>query len=123
MAFDFASAKAKVRRIVHATFGVPALIKVNAISVPLGIRARLHEATTVYGDLLDQGYANTVEAVDRIVFMPSEATPPFIPARLSEVTFPHRPGIKFILETKDVSDGPLEETWQATRSNVSLGNS
>jgi hypothetical protein len=123
MPFDFAAAKTLARRVVHSTFGVPAYYKGDAMSEPVLVRARLHEATTVYGDLLDQGFANTVEAVDRIVFIPSQETQPFNPVRLAEITFPHRPGIKFILETKDVADGPLEVTWQATRSNVSLGNS
>ena len=114
MPFDFAEAKANARRVVHATFGVPAFLKVNSTSAPQEIRARLHEATTVYGDLLDQGFAQTVEAVDRIVFLPADHLTA-VPARNSEVTFPHRPGITFVLSVRDVSDGPLEEVWQATR--------
>lgn len=115
MAFDFAAAKLSARRTLHGTFGVPAFIKVTSASVPEEVRARLHEASTVYGDLLDQGYAQTVEAVDRIVFVPEDIAPEHRPRKLAEVTFPHRTGITFILQTKDVTDGPLEEVWEVTR--------
>lgn len=115
MAFDFASAKLLMRRTLHVVFGVPALIKVTSVSTPEEVRARLHEASTLYGDLLDQGYAQTVEAVDRIVFVPEDIAPEHRPRKLAEVTFPHRPGITFILQTKDVTDGALEEVWEATR--------
>lgn len=115
MPFDFASAKANARRVVHTTLGVSAFIKVNSLSTPQEIVARLHEASTVYGDLLDQGYAETVEAVDRIVFIPEDIPSEHRPRKLAEVTFPHRPGITFVLQIKDVADGPLEEVWQVTR--------
>lgn len=115
MPFDFAAAKLSARRTIHETFGVPAFIKVSFLSPAHEVRARLHEASTVYGDLLDQGYAQTVEAVDRIVFIPEDIGTEFRPRKLAEVTFPHRPGITFVLQTKDVSDGPLEEVWEATR--------
>jgi len=115
MPFDFASAKANARRVIHATLGVSAFIKVNSTSTPEPITARLHEASTVYGDLLNQGYAETVEAVDRIVFFPEDIAPEHRPRKLAEVTFPHRAGITFVLQTKDVSDGPSEEVWQVTR--------
>ena len=115
MAFNFADAKARARRVVHSTFGVPAQLKSTSMSVPEPISARLHEATTVYGDLLDQGFAQTMEAVDRIVFVPSDFPEGLVARTNSEVTFAHRPGIIFVLSTKEVSDGPLEEVWQATR--------
>lgn len=115
MAFDFAALKQTARRAIHVTFGVPAFIKVSYLSPVQEVRARLHEASTLYGDLLDQGYAQTVEAVDRIVFIPEDIAPEHRPRKLAEVTFPHRPGITFILQTKDVPDGPLEEVWEATR--------
>lgn len=115
MPFDFASAKASARRAIHGTFGVPAFIKATSLSTPEEVRARLHEASTLYGDLLSQGYAETVEAVDRIVFVPEDIAPEHRPRRLAEVTFPHRPGITFVLQTKMPSDGPLEEVWEVTR--------
>lgn len=115
MAFNFADAKAQVRRAVHDTLGVPAHIKSTSVSTPEPITARLHEATLLYGDLLDQGYAQTIEAVDRIVLVPSDFPVGVVAKRESEITFDHRPGIIFVLQTKDVSDGPLEEVWQATR--------
>lgn len=115
MPFDFASAKANARRVVHTTLGVSAFIKVNSLSTPQEIVARLHEASTVYGDLLDQGYAETVEAVDRIVFIPEDIPSEHRPRKLAEVTFPHRPGITFILQVKMPTDGPHEEVWEVTR--------
>jgi hypothetical protein len=113
MPFDFAAAKLKARRVVHATLGVQAFYKADAISSPVEITARLHEAGTVYGDLLAQGYAETVEAVDRIVFVPSDSV--IVLKRSGEVTFPHRAGVAFVLALKEVVDGPLEEVWQVTR--------
>lgn len=115
MAFNFADAKAMTRRVVHDTLGVPAHVKSTSMSTPVDITARLHEATTMYGDLLDQGYAQTLEAVDRIVLIPSDLPVGVVAKQNSEITFEHRPGIIFVLQTKEPSDGPLEEVWTVTR--------
>lgn len=115
MAFNFADAKAQARRAVHDTLGVPAHIKSTSVSTPEPITARLHEATTLYGDLLDQGFAQTLEPVDRIVLIPSDFPMGVTSRQNSEVTFEHRPGIIFVLNIKEPSDGPLEEVWQVTR--------
>lgn len=114
MPFDFAQAKATARRAVHTVFGVSAHYRADSVSSFTDIRARLHEATQLYGDLLSQGYAETVEAADRIVVIPSDHQGLTF-KRGGEVTFDHRPGITFVLEIKDTSDGPLEEVWQVTR--------
>jgi hypothetical protein len=133
MAFDFSKAKALVRRKVHEIFGVQAFYKDDTLSEPIEIRARWHDKIIEVGvgDLNNEGYAETLEGAERIVFLASDARNIDV-RRGGQVWFPSwGAGMgaslgsamggqdvsppKFILQVKRPNTGPVEEVWEATR--------
>lgn len=134
MAFSFAKAKALVRRTVHKTFGVPALYKDSSLSTPVGISARWHNKIERIGDLDNQGYAEIIQGIDRVIFDVSDARRIGI-KRHGEIYFPELSaglGVSlggnlggsgdgppaFILTAREPSSGPHEEVWLVTRKET-----
>lgn len=111
MAFDFAALKAKTRRVVHDTLGVEAFYQDDSMSAPRPIRARWHNKVDRFGDLMDQGYAEVVQGVDRIVLFPRDY-PTINFVRGGVVTFPAYQR-SFRLEVLEPKDGPDQAVWQA----------
>ena len=111
MSFDFADLKAESRRAVHDTLGVLAFYQDNTMSAAKEITARWHNKTAKYGDLVETGYAEVVEGVDRVVFFPCDY-PTIRFQRLGLITFP-KYGVTFRLDIKEPADGPSgQAVWQ-----------
>lgn len=127
MPFDFAKAKEVARRAIHKTLAVPAFYQDASLNTPIEIRARWHNVIARFGDDERQGYAEIIERIERIVFIPEVwITSPttghscntgdtFDLKRNGIVTFPAYQGITFTLAVREPNDGPLEQVWQVTR--------
>jgi hypothetical protein len=118
MSFDFASAKATARRVVHSTFGVQAFYTDDVINTFVETRVRWHNrlARPVGGDMTDGGYADVIEGIDRIVLIPETVDGyPIELRRNGVVRVPSLLEAEFILEHKEPVTGPLEEAWAVTR--------
>jgi hypothetical protein len=116
MAFNFAAAKAALRRSVHDTFGVGAFYQDSSLSAPTPVIARYHhKKLDQIGDLVEAGYAETMVSVERIVFEPA-ATPGITFVRNGRVTLDDLPGVEFLLTVRDPIKNQLEEVWQVVRS-------
>lgn len=114
MAFDFAAIKAKARRVVHDTLAVQAFYQDSSMSVPAEIKARwLNKSNVFTGDVDNQGYAEILEAVDRIVLFPDD-TPAVTFRKGGTVSFPAY-DITFVLDLCEPSNGPLQQGWKVTR--------
>ena len=125
MAFDFAKVKTLVRRTVHKTFGVPAFYQDSSLSEPVEIRARWHIRNGMTGDLENQGYAEIMQSVERVVFEADAARA--IPVRRGGIlSFPDmivrtdsigNQSVPFslVLNTPEPPDGPFNEVWSVTR--------
>lgn len=113
MPFDFAALKSATRRVVHDALGVSAFYQDDTMSAPKAITARWHNKIDRYGDLQDQGYAEVVEGVDRIVLFPCDY-PALNFKRNGVVTFPAY-GNSFRLDILEPADGPEQAVWQAVR--------
>ena len=111
MAFSFAALKAKTRRVVHDTLAVDAFYQDNSMSAPQPIRARWHNKTDRFGDLMDQGYAEVVQGADRVMVFPCDY-PTLNFVRGGVVTFPEYRRA-FRLDVLEPSDGPHAAIWQA----------
>ena len=75
------------------------------------IKARWFNKVAKYGDLVETGYAEVVEGVDRVVLFPCD-TPTVRFERLGVVTFPSY-GRSFRLDIVEPSDGPTDQkVWQ-----------
>jgi len=111
MPFDFADLKSLSRRVVHTTLGVSAFYQDASMSAPEPIKARWHNKINRLGDLQDQGYAEIVEGIDRIVLFPKD-NPTVNYMSGGVVTFPDY-GVSFRLQTLEPPDGPDQAVWQA----------
>ena len=123
MAFSFAKAKSLVRRTVHKTFGVPAFYKDSSLSTPAAISARWHNKIERMGDLENQGYAEIIQGIDRVLFDATEARTVGV-KRLGEVSFPELAATPtsaiptFILNTRETETGPDREIWLVSLKEV-----
>lgn len=115
MPFDFAKTKALVRQTVHKTFGVPALYMDSTKQQPVAVRVRWHSRIERTGDLDNQGYAEVIQGIDRIVFLSSEARLNGVKKNGTvKILNPLEPGVDeptFSLSTRDPNTGPVEEIW------------
>lgn len=115
MGFDFASVKAQARRVLHDTLAVQAFYQDHSMSAPEEIRARwLNKSNVLTGDIDNQGYAEVLEAVDRIVLFPDD-TPSIQFKTGGTVQFPGY-GLSFVLDTREPKNGPLSQVWKASRA-------
>lgn len=114
MPFDFASAKANLRRVVQDTLGVDAYYKDASLSVPTPVRVRHHlQKTDRYGDIVETGYAEVVENIERIVLIES----PYVDFTANAiVTLSTLPGVEFILRLKEPTINAGEQVWQVVRA-------
>jgi hypothetical protein len=112
MAFDFASAKALLRRTVHDTLAVEAFYEDDSMSVPAPIRARWHNKIDRFGDPESMGYAEYVQGVDRIILFPGD-TPLLTFRKGGRVRFPAY-GNTFKLDVLETRTGALQQVWIAT---------
>lgn len=113
MSFNFADLKAETRRAVHDVLGVPAQYQDASMSAPVSITARWFNKVARFGDLVEQGYAEVVEGVDRIVLFPCDY-PTVTFRRGGVITFPHYRR-SFTLDTLEPPDGPEgQAVWQCT---------
>jgi hypothetical protein len=116
MAFDFASAKANLRRTVQTTFGVEAFYKDASLSVPTPITARYnHKKIDRMGDLVEAGYAEVLESIERIVLVSGD-TPALEFKRNGVVTFSDMPGVEFILTAREPKTNATDDVWQVVRA-------
>lgn len=116
MPFDFASAKASLRRVVQDTLGVDASYSDNALSPVHPIRARHHvQKMDRYGDIVETGYAEVVEQIERIVLIPGD-TPTVEFKTNGLVTLSTLPGVEFILRLKEPTINAGEHVWQVARA-------
>lgn len=114
MPFDFAALKARTRQIVHDTLAVEGEYthptKVGAVT----LRVRWHNKLVRTGELLDTGYAEVLEGVDRVIFnRPELHEKSVVLTRGGQVrlTDPRFNGAVLVLDSQQPIVGPVEEIW------------
>lgn len=119
MPFNFAKAKVALRRTVHKTFGVQAFYSDSTVTVPVEMSARWHNKIDRFGDLDNQGYAELIQGIDRVIFDVAEARTVGV-RRGGEIRFPELgdPQPAFILNTREPDSGPHDEVWSVTRKET-----
>lgn len=117
MAFDFAALKAQVRQTVHDTLSIAADYSDDNTS-PVELRVRFHTKINRFGDMLDQGWAEVVEGVNRLIFNKPELDQNSVTLRRGgKVTFtdPHFEGIVLVLHVQEPDSGPIDAIWQVSQ--------
>lgn len=115
MAFNFAVAKAKLRRVVHSTLGVSALYQDSSMSTAEPIRVRWHSKIDRFGDLESAGYAEIIEGIHRVILDRDQARTLGV-RNPGTITIAELGDAVLTLEAMEPYDGPVEEIWSVTKS-------
>jgi hypothetical protein len=117
--FDFASLKAKSRRIVHDTLAVDAKYRSGPAATPVDLRVRWHytianTSAPETGQTARQ-LAVDIEGPERVVFDREELAEKGInPVRAATVEIPAY-GVTLQLETAEPITGPIDLVWIVVR--------
>lgn len=116
--FDFAQLKHDARRAIHDTMKVTCGYVAPGVPPGTQLGVRWHNKINRMGDLENQGYAEIVEGIDRMIFDLAELSEKGITlTRDGLVTLPAlMGGIEFALDVQEPDTGPIERIWLVTRS-------
>jgi hypothetical protein len=89
-------------------------------SEPAGVelKVRFHTKINRFGDMLDQGWSEMVEGVNRLIFDKDELYEKgVIPANGGVVTLSYSGGdvISLVLHVAEPDSGPIEAIWQVSQ--------
>jgi hypothetical protein len=135
---SLADIKERGRRALHRALAVPCLLTdedhpdglpddlVDENDSPVGLTVRWHNKIARAGDLNGE-YGEVIDGIDRLIFNDENVTEvsdalvlagdaPLVLARGAEITIPAYKGARYVLDTKEPSDGPLETVWVVARS-------
>lgn len=118
MAFDFAAIKAEVRSIVHETMAIPAVYTDGQCGDSASLRVRFHSKINRFGDLTEQGWAEIVEGVNRLIFDKRELDEQGVVLRSGgQVTLQARgfENIVLVLHVREPEEGPINVVWQVSK--------
>lgn len=126
MAFDWSAIKASTRRAVHDVFKVRALYQDATMEEPIPVSIRWHNKIGVIGQETNQGYAEVIEGVDRIIFNREELEKTNLLSGSGRSVTPMKGGriqlidplfnnAKLILDSKEPVVGPVDEVWNVVR--------
>lgn len=121
MAHNFAAVKAKMRRDVHASLSISATYQFGA-STPEAVSVRWHNKISRFGDMMEAGYAEVVEGIERICFMKDEVSKLLLEKGVSverggvvTITAEGFDNARLILHDQEPIVGPVEIWWQVAR--------
>lgn len=117
MAFDFGETKALVRQVVHDTMALPGLYQDGSMEAPVELRVRFHTKIHRVGDMIDQGWAEVVEGVNRLILNKAELDEKgVLPIRGGTVslTAPGFESIVLVLHVREPDSGPTEVVWEVS---------
>lgn len=121
MGFDFTSALAKARSVVHKTFATavdyiaPGATRDDAVRLTV----RWHNRLLLQGNLAEGGYPDIIDGIDYLKFDGTELADKSVTLqRAGRIEFvdPLYAGAAVSLETKRPDTGPFDVTWDVTRA-------
>lgn len=126
MAIDWSSIKASTRRAVHDVFKVGATYQDHTMSQPVPVSVRWHNKIGVIGQETNQGYAEVIEGVDRVIFNREELEQtkyitdnrmPITPIKGGRVTLMDAlyNNAVLVLDSREPIVGPVDEVWSVAR--------
>ena len=112
---DFAALKAQARQTVHNTMKVAAEYTHAAYpGVVTVLQVRWHNKIARVGDLVEIGYSEIVEGINRVIFNVPELNEKSIVLQRGgqlKLTGPHFFDAVLILESMEPMVGPIEQIW------------
>lgn len=118
MAFDRVAAVARSRRVVHSTHALAVTYSDDVVVVPVSLTIGLFNRINLQGNLVEAGYADIIEGVNRIRFNSEELAEKSITPKVGGVvtlTDPLMMGAVFNLENLEPSTGPINVVWGVSK--------
>ena len=114
---NLAEIKARARKAVHTAFSVSAEHRAYGSTAPTVIQVRWHNKLVLQGNGTSDGYASTIEGIDRLVFNLDELAEKGIALELGDtVTMgPLYQNVVLVLEEMEPATGPVEQKWWVAR--------
>lgn len=114
---NLAEIKARARKAVHTAFSVSADHRAYGSDTPTAVKVRWHNKLVLQGNGTSDGYASTIEGIDRLVFDLDELTEKNIELERGDtVTMgPLYQNVVLVLEEKEPATGPVEQKWWVAR--------
>jgi len=120
MGFDFAAAKMRVRKLVHATLSISALYESKHLAAPEPLQIRWHNKLTDNGDMESQGYPVSIDTIDKVVFDRVDLEQRGIvisKGGLLTITAKGFNGQRLHIDMRDPTCGPTEEIWRVSKAS------
>lgn len=114
---NLAEIKARARKAVHTAFSVSASHKAYGADTPTAVTVRWHNKLVLQGNGTSDGYASTIEGIDRLVFDIDELAEKGITLERGDtITMgPLYQNVVLVLEEKEPVTGPVEQKWWVAR--------
>lgn len=112
--FDFAALKAQARQTVHDTLSVPATFVSKDMMTRAELRVRWINKIVINGDIVETGYAEMIEGVDRCVFNQLELNEQSITLQRGDMLTMWDSAV-LILDSQEPPTGPVEVIWRVVR--------
>ena len=110
MPYDRAASIAAARRAVHSTMSKEVSYEDPDSPGLVTLRVRWHNRIAIQGDLVEAGYANVIDGVNRVVFDKVELDEKgVVPARGAKITTGD--GDVLVLDHMEPTAGPIEIIW------------
>lgn len=113
----WAAHKARMRKAVHTAFCLSGdLVRGGQETVSLSVR--YHNKIAIMGDLMEAGYSEVIDGVDRMIFNREELREKGIVLQygnIVQLTDPGFENIKVSLVAQEPYNGPIEVKWQVKR--------
>lgn len=118
MAFDFAALKAEIRQVVQDTMGIDAEYLDSTMGYPVVLRVRFHTKINRFGDMIEQGWAEVIEGVNRLILNVPELVEKGVTLRRGgtvTLTAPGFEGFVLVLHAQEPATGPVEVVWNVSQ--------
>lgn len=104
-----------MRKVVHEALSVSALYS-DSVVTNIPITVRWHSKISVHGDLENQGYAQILEGVDRLLFYDAELAAATLELqRGGQIVIAAYQNATFELDVRQPTDGPVNVIWSVAR--------
>lgn len=113
--FDRAATVAAARRAVHQHMGVNAIYQAPGDSLGgVALSVRWHNRMVLAGNLVESGFSDVVEGVNRALFNREELNEKGVTLERGGVltlTDPVNKGISLMLDYEEPDNGPINRVW------------
>jgi hypothetical protein len=118
--FDFAEAKTKARQIVRDYLGFDGLYT-DDVTTDVPLKVRFHTRIKTFGDLVEAGYAEVLEGVNRLIFDRVEVASKNVTLKTGgKVTLQHEgyKDIVLVLDSQEPITGSVEVVWDVSKEQA-----